>query len=323
MMTQILSAWKQFPRQHAQLRGFPSGPPIFIGGTHRSGTTWFASMMAEPGLWYIHEPFNPNKNIWSQGFTYASPSCKRSDIDSYVAAILDGRFRITSITPNTHHRLMPLRLFRPPIRRTMIKDPLACLLTGYLAEHFDFQTLALFRHPAGFVSSILRLGWPIGDLIKDFLSRQDLIEDHLHPHVDLMETHQNGNDAAAATVLHGVLNLVQWNQLQQNPRIVHYLFEELCEHPIESFQTIFHEVGLPYTEETRERHTRLCMNGSIDPGDYHTHAVNRNSAAMADSWKRQLSGEQILQVQRVWDRFDVPLYREPHWWSTMPSTERV
>jgi hypothetical protein len=96
-------------------------------------------MLAVPGLWYVHEPFNPNKHIWNESFTYANPDSQRPDIDKYVQQLLDGRRRETASVGNCDHPLMPLRLFRPSIRRIMIKDPVACLLTGYLTARFAFQ----------------------------------------------------------------------------------------------------------------------------------------------------------------------------------------
>lgn len=310
----LRDAWLAYPEARQAIAQFPTGPPVFVGGTHRSGTTWFASMLAEPGLWYIHEPFNPNKGIWPEEFTYASPDENRKDINQYMQGLLAGHYRSTANNPNTDHWMMPLRILWPPIRRTMIKDPLACLLTGYLAKHFALQTRILFRHPAGFASSVLRLGWPIGKFLKDFLKRPTLMQDHLQPYVTLLERHQNRDDAAAAAVLHGVLNVVQWNQLQKNTSIGYYIFEDLCQDPLGSFEKIFAEFGLPYTDATRDRHIRLCMKGSSEPSDYHTHAVARNSAAMADSWKSQLTPKQVTEVRLIWNEFRIPLYSEDSQW---------
>lgn len=310
----LRDAWRELPRQRREFLDFPAGPPIFVGGTHRSGTTWVAKMLAEPGLWYIHEPFNPNKRIWKQAFSYAPPERNRPDIDQYFSKLLGGKFRSTSNSPNTDHWLMPMRLFCPPIQRVIIKDPLACLLTGYLNRHFELKSIILFRHPAGFVSSITRLRWPVGIFLKDFLRRTDLMNDHLSPYAELMEKHQDRDDAPAAAVLHGALNSVQWNQIQLDSRIRWYLFEDLCRDPLTSFANIFADFRIPYTEATRHRHSELSFQGSPNSDDYHAHAVARKSSAMADSWKRQLSAEHVAQVRDIWQRFDIPLYHDDASW---------
>ena len=265
-------------------------------------------MLAVPGLWYIHEPFNPNKHIWSESFSYAKPNLKHPEVDKYFQSLLQGGFRWVANMSHCDHSLMPMRLTKPPINRIMIKDPLACLLTGYLAERFDILPVVLFRHPAGFVSSVTRLGWPVGVYLAEFLNRPDLMQDHLEPYRDLMEQHQHSDGVEAAAVLHGVLNAVQWNQIQSNPDIRYYVFEDLCQDPMAAFEKIFADLDLAYDDSTRQLHTFLCMTGSKDPGDYHTHAVARNSTAMADSWKRQLEATEIDTVLEIWRRFSIPLY---------------
>ena len=271
-------------------------------------------MLAVPGLWYIHEPFNPNKNIWKESFSYARPGKPTPAVDSYMQHLLNGRYRQTAQMAHCDHPLMPLRLFRPPIQRVMIKDPLACLLTGYLADRFPITPIVLFRHPAGFVSSVTRLGWPIGEYLKSFLKRDDLMQDHLEPYRQLMQQHQNRDDLAAATVLHGVLNTVQWNQIQANSGIRYYLFEDLCEDPINSFRQIFEHLQLPYDKTTTEFHEKLCSSGSENPADYHTHAVARNSKAMADSWKRQLAPDDTQMIRTGYQQFAIPFYQEDRDW---------
>ncbi|WP_158222492.1 sulfotransferase [Rhodopirellula sp. MGV] len=314
----LRDAWMEYSKQSRVISQFPGGKPIFIGGTHRSGTTWFAKMLAEPGLWYIHEPYNPNKGFWHEEFSYTSINERSSEIDRYMTGLLRGRYRSTSLNANTDHALMPLRLLRPTIRRVMVKDPLACLLSGYFTKHFDFRTIVLFRHPAGFVSSVLRLGWPIGKFIRSFLNRSDLLDDHLAPFRSLMVKHQDGQDAAAATVLHGLLNTVMWNQVRQNSAITWYQFEDLCRQPIESFREIHATLGLPYDDSTLQRHESLCFQGPSRPDAYHTHAVARRSSAMADSWKQQLSSDQQRMIRNVWDEFEIPLYHDAMEWTCRP-----
>lgn len=313
-VSRLWEAWREYPRQRREIASIPPGPPIFVTGTHRSGTTWVAKMLAVPGLWYVHEPFNPNKGVWKESFTYAPPDRDRRDIDRYFSQLLQGEFRRTADTCNTEHWLMPMRLFRPPIRRLMIKDPLACLLTGYLSRRFDLRTLVLFRHPAGFVSSVTRLGWPIAGFLRSLLTCPNVMDEHLSPYSVLMEKYQDRDDVPSAAVLHGVLNTVLWNQRQTDSRLAYYCFEELCQSPLDSFRHIFQELDLPYTDKTVERHAALCLRGSDSPSDYHPHAVARNSKTMADSWRRQLSARQVWEIRKIWEQFSIPLYSDDRQW---------
>lgn len=311
----LLKAWRNYPEARSQTKKFPAGAPILLTGTHRSGTTWAAKMLAEPGLWYIHEPFNPNKDLWPEVFSYANIESNRPDIDKYVSELLNLGHRQTSNNLHTDHPLMPQRLIKPSVQRILIKDPIGCLLTGYLACRFNFRTLVLFRHPAGFVASVMRLGWPLGEFLAKTLKDGNLMSDHLQPFAELMARNQHKDDIESATVLHGVLNTVLWNQVQDNPEIRYYLFEDLCLDPIAQFEIIFNDLDLPYTKDTKARHQKLCNAPAKEPDQYHPHAVVRNSAAMARNWTSQLSNNEIECVKQVWAEFKIPLYRESSDWS--------
>ncbi|MFC1605453.1 hypothetical protein ACFL33_01150 [Pseudomonadota bacterium] len=265
-------------------------------------------MMAEPGLWYLHEPFNPNKSIWDQAFSYADPDTTNDRVNQYIAALLSGKHSETSSNPDTSDPLMPLRLLKPPIQRVLIKDPLACLLTGYIARHFNFDTLLLFRHPAGFASSVTRLGWPVGQFLEQFLHDELLMSDHLVAHTALLESYRDRDDMEAAAVLHGALNSVLWRQSQGNPDIRVMLFEDLCADPIVKFATIFEEFGIPYDKNTRARHLALCRNNDASDASYRAHQVNRDSARAASAWRKHLDSQQLAAVRRIWDQFEIPLY---------------
>lgn len=309
----LRDAWLGYPQLRSQLSRFPDGRPIFVSGTHRSGTTWVAKMLSAPGLWYIHEPFNPNKNAWKEPFSYVPVDGDDPTVDRHMSWVLKGGFRASSMNGPVDHYLMPLRLFRPPIHRIMIKDPLACLLTGYLTRRFDLQTIVLFRHPCGFVASVTRLGWPTAIQLKEFLSRRQLMDDYLAPYADLMERHSTGDSIESAAVLHGVLNSVLWRQTNELG-LGWFRFKDLCASPIERFQGLFERLDLPYSEAVRDQHVKLCTSGSAVSGDYHPHAVARQSQAMAESWRRDIDGPKSSLIRGIWQRFDIPLYDDDRDW---------
>ena len=309
----LSKAWRDYHRVRRELGTFQPGSPIFVTGTHRSGTTWIAKMLAAPGLWYIHEPFNPNKKAWPEAFSYARSDQPCPKTDRLMHQILRGKLRWALALKDADHPLMPLRLFPQPIRRIMIKDPLACLLTEYLTKRHDLRTLVVFRHPCGFVSSVERLGWPTAGFLHDLLAQRDLVEDHLSPYVDIMRRHSEADGVPAGAVLHAVLNLVLWKTVQEL-RLRWCLFESLCRSPINEFEHLFRYFDLPYTEATRQRHQRICLPRSRPVDSYHPHAVERNSQAMADSWKKQLTEGEVEKIRAIWSRFDVPLYRADQDW---------
>ena len=315
----LSKAWLDYPRVRKELATFQPGPSILVTGTHRSGTTWVAKMLAAPGLWYIHEPFNPNKRVWPESFSYARPDQPYPKADRLMHQILRGGFRRALDLEDADHPLMPLRLLPQPVRRIMIKDPLASLLTGYLTKRFDLQTLVIFRHPCGFVSSVQRLGWPTAEFLRELLARRDLVNDYLHPYVNMMRQNSDVDGVPAAAVLHGVLNFVLWRTAEEMG-LRWCLFESLCESPVEEFENLFRYFDLPYTEATLERHQQLCFAQSRPVHSYQPHAVQRNSHAMAWSWQWSLSQDDVSRIRAIWRDFNIPLYtRDSEWCSIAPA----
>jgi len=309
-----VSAWLDYPSARRRLDNVPPGPAILITGTPRSGTTWVAKMLAESGLWYVREPFNPNNGLWQEEFTYVDGQEKRKAVDRIMRGLLRGKYRQTSGLPWTEHRLMPLRLLPQPVNRVLIKDPIACLLSRYLTRRFDLETLVLFRHPAGFAASIRRLRWPCAPVIRQFLACEPLMAKWLRPYRHLMERVAGKEGIEAAAVLHGCLNTVLWGYVQESGRMRRLVFEDLCDSPIQNFRRIFEDLGLPYDERVRRSHMEFCFAEKPGRTAYRPHNVRRLSRSMASRWRGELGVEQVKRIRSIWMRFAIPLYRSDGDW---------
>lgn len=309
----MIAAWRAYPQARRRVAAVPAGPPIFLTGTHRSGTTWLAGMLAASGIWYVHEPYFPGKGRWPRSFDYRESGQRDPNVDALFEDVLSGGFRSALQLPNADHPWMPLRMLRTPFQRVLVKDPIACLLTEYLTRNFGLQTLILFRHPAGFAASIRRLGWPRGVFLRQFLADQPLMRAHLQPYRAVLQRFAQEDSLASATALHGALSTVLWRFVSDGVGTP-LIFEQLCADPLDRLRDVFAQVQLPYDDTVRDAHRHACL-GKVRPvDDYHPHAVARNSMAMADSWRKQLSDTEQEQVRSVWSEFNVPLYQEDRDW---------
>lgn len=311
---QHLIAWREYGQVRSRLKQIPAGPPIFLTGTHRSGTTWMGKMLAASGIWSVHEPFAPKKKGWHENFTYIRTDDEHPEAAKHFSRVLNGGFQPAWDLPHATRLLGPLRVLPQPIHRVLIKDPLACLMTGFLTRKFNLRTLILFRHPCGFVSSVTRLGWPLGPFLRQFLGSPQLMQDHLAPYKQLLTSHANEESLQAAAVLHGCLNRVLWNLVEQNVGTP-LVFEELCSDPLPQCESLFADLGLPYDDRVRTIHEKLCFGEERPVEEYRTHEVARNSSAMADSWKRKLDSSQVEETRRIWDQFGIPLYIDDESWT--------
>lgn len=310
----LAEAWLEYPCARRRLAEVPAGPPIFLTGTHRSGTTWLAGMLAASGTWYVHEPFAPMKGRWLESFSYRGSHEPDHEVDALFQDVLAGRFRAALGIPNSDHPLMPLRLFGANFGRLLIKDPLACLLCNYLTVRYDLKTLILFRHPAGFVSSLCRLGWPRAEFLRRFLADERLMADHLEPYRSLIERFSKEENVESAAVLHGALNVVLWSNARSGIGTA-VQYEDLCRDPMGGLKGLYDQLGLPYDDCVREFHRAACFGLPKGVDAYHPHSVSRNSLASAESWKCQLSSGEVLATRRIWESFEIPLYRDTQDWS--------
>lgn len=308
-------AWRRYPNDRREFSLLKSGQPLFLTGTHRSGTTWAAKMIAAPGVWYIHEPFNPNRGRWDEPFSFVPPGSVDEKVDNLMREVLGGGFRSALMHPSAESPLMPLRLFRQSPRRILVKDPLACLLAGYLTRRFDLKTLAMFRHPCGFVSSVMRMDWPTGDLLKGLRSQSWLWDSYLNRFSRLFDKWEGSHCIEAAAVLHGALNYVLWHSCAKTA-IDAYLFEEMCVDPVNSFRRLFEAVNLEYDDQVARLHHRLCFRSERPVDEYDPHEVSRNSIASAFSWIHALSRDEVTRIRDLWLEFEIPLYQpKDDWWN--------
>jgi len=309
----IVTSWREYPAQRRAFSRLKPGPPVLVTGAPRSGTTWVGQMLSVPGLWHVHEPFNPARGAWHETLTYLDPEGRHPCADAVMERILAGRLRRLAINCWSEHWLMPCRLFPQPIRRVLVKDPIACLMSAYLTRRFPLQTLVLFRHPAGFVCSMRRLGWPYSGIIERLLGCRPAMERWLSPYADLMASYRSVQSVEALTVLLGCLDTILWGFCRTYARMVPLCYEDLCVHPLDRFRALFDGLALPYGPEAIRLHHELCFREQAGRDDYGPHALRRNSRDMAFRWRRLMSPEDQRRVRRIWEQFDLPLYKGRQW----------
>ena len=322
---QTLDTWKTFFPIRQQLHDYPIGPPILITGAYRSGTTWLGKLLSGPGIWALHEPFNPNKGIWKQSFSYASPDATEvKAVDKYVHSLLNGDI---TVGPNRRHpilsniacnrSLMPARLgFYPsPPNQILIKDPIAALLSGYLTNKFEFQTLVIIRHPGGFVSSLNKLNWEpyVRKELEQFQQIPELMANLSNRQVELFERRHTFNALQIYTLIHAVLNkhLLDFVTNVVNMHLVSY--ESLCLNTEQELARCYRLLNLSLREEDKFRHTSLTTQSS-DTEAANPYTAIRNSKHMVEIWKQRLTERQLEQIRSIWNDFGISYYNEDSHW---------
>jgi hypothetical protein len=306
----MLKAWGSYLNQIKEMRNVAKGPPILVTGTHRSGTTWVGNMISVPGIWHVHEPFNPKYGLWPEFFSYGVPDT--AQIGKLMNTVLHHVPRGVLVYPTFPSRLLTSRLLPLPKHRVMIKDPIACLLSEHLTESFGLKTVVVFRHPAAFVQSLSALEWNSCHEIRKFLANKSLMCDWLKPHARIMKKYAEIEGLESKAVLHACLNYVLFRFIKRSNRMIGVLHEDLSADPHSQFMRLHEHLELPYDEHVKSHHSSLCYGRPRQ--EYRAWDTARNSAFEATKWRGKLTKEQVVRIREVWIQFDTPLYDNDRDW---------
>jgi len=236
---------------------------IFVTGTPRSGTTFVGRTLSAPlQVDYIHEPFNPDCGIpgIEQRFLYLRPGRPAPDVYResierlfrYQVTLRTGFYpedtrarravkRIVGSRGPFHYRLAKLNPFHTA---AVIKDPIGCLLTAYLAERHGVRPVVLIRHPVAVAASVKRLGW-VSTL--DFIHDQpDLAEDHFPPAT--LARADLSTPVRAAAWEWWALNRVLLSEAARHPAWIVVRHEDLSREPVPAFRRLYDDLDLPWSK---------------------------------------------------------------------------
>jgi hypothetical protein len=133
---------------------------VLCTGMHRSGTTWVGgALSAAFHLRNAHEPSNPLscRKVRDYYLAVKDPSELSAPFDYVLNRSMTSRF---SSALSGYPRHWPRRISAASTyQATLVKDPFAMFNANLLAQHYGMAVVLCVRHPAGVVSSAMRLGW--------------------------------------------------------------------------------------------------------------------------------------------------------------------
>ncbi len=285
--------------------------PLLISGIHRSGSTWLANMLTvSKDTMLIDEPFNIGDCSFKLGglpkgfYTYI-PDINEENARIQFQMVINNRTKRVFSKRKKEHWFPFMRT-----GRQIIKDPIAALSTEWLYKNFELDILILVRHPAAYVSSLIRMGWefPFNHLMR----QQALMEIELSPlKNEIMNVSTDFIDRAALSwkCIYFVLS----NYIDRN-NWVYKRHEDLAQNPVKEIKRIYTDFELEWNgnvKETIERFTGKSNPVKVEDG--RTHLLKRDSKKLIHKWKGDLSIEQIYRIKEitspVWQNF----YDESDW----------
>jgi Sulfotransferase family len=237
---------------------------VFVTGAPRSGTTFAGKILSAPlSVDYIHEPFNPDCGMpgIAQRYLYIPPQGALADeYRASVQNLFDYRFTLKTgryARDSTLRRVVKtivgsrgpfyLRLAKlnPFHTAAIIKDPIGCLSTEFLATQFGVKPVVLIRHPVTFVASVRRLEWKTD--LTNLREQPQLMQEYFADGDQSL--HKDYTDPiAAAAVLWRALNKVLLQQASRHPEWKLLTHEALSQAPLDVFRGLYRDLDLPWSE---------------------------------------------------------------------------
>jgi hypothetical protein len=206
----------------------------------------------------------------------------------------------------------PLSLENVP-KTQVLSEPLGLFSTEWFASRYQADVLMVVRHPANFVSSILRLGWKYD--FGEWLAQEELMKRYLVRFKTELNNYPSSKDILGQAILLWRVFYTVVRELElQYPDWKIVTLEELSRDPVAEFKKLFEQFGLEFTENSEQMilsHTKAgnTVGAPVQGGDDH----RRDSKKMVSIWKDRLDLEAVKRVKEetrdVWCNW----YTESDW----------
>jgi hypothetical protein len=197
-------------------------------------------------------------------------------------------------------------------QRMLIKDPFALFSTPWFARRLNCKVVITVRHPAGFASSLKRLGWNYD--FRNLLDQPLLMRDHLEADRAIMESIPQDDIIGQGALLWKLIHRFVHSTRDLFPHFNIVRHEDLSLDPIGGYQSLYQSLGLDYTERIKQ--IILTSSSSENPtklAKNKTHSVKLDSRASLDNWKKLLSPEEITRIRTLTEGTSELFYSEEEW----------
>lgn len=301
--------------------------PILVTGAHRTGTTWVGKMLAaSPQVAYINEPLNVlhRPGVFrapvSKWYTYVSENNEEEYLPAF-RAMLGFRYGLWREIRSIRSRKDFLRMGRDFSiflrgrlvgRRPLIKDPFAVFSAPWFAEKLGCRVIITVRHPAGFASSLKRLGWEFE--FRDLLDQPLLMQRWLGVDRAEMELTHPDDVIGQAALLWRIIYRVVARMRKSHPSFVVVRHEDLSLDPVACYRDLYNVLDLDFTPKVEK--TIMNSSSSENPAELSrkkVHAVKLDSRANLNNWKKRLTEAEITRIRKITGKTARLFYSEEEW----------
>ncbi len=311
---------RPYPSRH-------SPAPILVTGANRSGTTWVGRIIASANnVRYVHEPFNhqhldPEYRLipppFRHHYHHVSPD-EAHRVKRYLMYRMGWTYPwLADVRDQPGLRRLvgaTRRWLRTPGRgRPLVKDPIALMSAEWLERSLGMLVVVTIRHPAAYVSSILRLNWPMRPHV--FLRQPVLMEGLLAPLAGRIQAqHRRQNDPLGDAILAwNVFHHVIADYRRRHPHWLYFRHEDLSLDYVRLFREMFAKLGLSFGHRQEMLLETLCGPANPAEAGEEIHQLKRDSRANIWNWKKRLGRDQIRRIREETADIAALFYSEEDW----------
>ncbi len=292
-------------------------PPVGVAwlvGSGRSGTTWMASLLnAEGDARELFEPMHVMHTPWmAGGATHPYVDLLDDGLVRWFDGVFSGR-HITSRTDRDNVGERPANA-----TRLIVKDVFASLLAGPVSRMFpDVAVAVVMRHPSAVVASKQAHDtWHWQREVQPFLDDGRLMEDHLWPYEEALQTWANGSEWERLVAVWCVLHVVLFRSLDQDVPVLHY--ERVVQDPTALVHALHaHDAwrGWPMPSTS-------SLQAGASKMSFVSKRTNRQAVSDPTRWLKSLSPQDVAATQRVLASFGIEDWYGPEGWPNEPAIQR-
>jgi hypothetical protein len=196
--------------------------------------------------------------------------------------------------------------------RPLLKDPFAVFSCPWFSQRLDCQIVITVRHPAGFASSLKRLGWSFD--FSNLLDQPLLMRDYLEGDRSLMQQVDRGDIVSQAALLWRLIYRIVHLYQQQYADFQVIRQEDLALDPVAGYRSLYASLGLGFTARTE----KIILNSSSsdnpsEPARNKVYSVKLDSRTSINNWKKRLDPSEADRIRRITDGVSQLYYPDDSW----------
>ncbi len=298
--------------------------PVLITGSHRSGTTWVGKIInTAENTRLFWEPFSPYNlslylNLKNKPWFYAVTNKQSEDFKYRMHHLIHNEFynnHTNWLSFLLKYKFSPrkirllYRLSKQPKRYIpILKDPIALFSSEWLSEHLHTKNIVIIRHPAGFISSLIKNNWHFD--FQNFYSQPQLMANQLLQFKPEIEHHLHGQHQLIdqGILLWNIIHDYIFHLKQNNPDWYFFTLKDFAIRPFVEFEAIFRYLEMPVTNKVLEMIENTTSSANQAERGENVNMVYRDSKGIVDIWKNRLteSEQQKIHDQCIWQHFYKP-----------------